>query len=76
MSDFIKAVCATEDDRPLLERVNAADFDEAAWLADMSAALAAEGFSDPDTMARDLLESRRHPEQVCSMEDIFAEFGL
>lgn len=44
MSDFIKAVCATEDDRPLLERVNDADFDEAAWLADMSAALAAEGF--------------------------------
>ena len=52
------------------------DFDESSWLADMSEALAAEGFSDPDTMARDLLESRRHPEQVCSMEDVFAEFGL
>ena len=42
----------------------------------MSDALAAEGFADSDAMARDLLESRRHPEQVCSLEDVFAEFGL
>lgn len=52
------------------------DFDELSWLAAMSDALAAEGFADSDAMARDLLESRRHPEQVCSLEDVFAEFGL
>ena len=52
------------------------EFDELSWLVDMSEALAAEGFADSDAMARVLLESRRHPEQVCSMEDVFAEFGL
>ena len=52
------------------------DFDELSWLVDMSEALAAEGFADSDAMARVLLERRRHPEQVCSMEDVFAEFGL
>lgn len=52
------------------------EFDESFWLAAMSEALAAEGFADLDAMDRDLLESRRHPECVCSMEDVFAEFGL
>lgn len=46
------------------------EFDESSWLAAMSEALAAEGFADLDAMDRDLLESRRHPECVCSMEDV------
>lgn len=50
------------------------EFDESSWLAAMSEALAAEGFADLDAMDRDLLESRRHPECVCSMEDVLV-FG-
>lgn len=79
MSDFITAICDFEDDdaRPLSERVNDADFDEAAWLAQATEDARAEGFSDPERVARNYLYTLRHPfEERVPLEDVFAEFGL
>lgn len=76
MSDFITAICDFEDDdaRPLSERVNDADFDEAAWLAQATEDARAEGFADPERVARNYLYTLRHPfEERVPLEDVLAK---
>jgi hypothetical protein len=78
MSDFITAICDFEDDdaRPLSERVNDADFDEAAWLAQATEDARAEGFSDPERVARNYLYTLRHPfEERVPLEDVLAKYS-
>lgn len=56
------------------ERVNDADFDEAAWLAQATEDACAEGFSDPERVARNYLYTLRHPfEERVPLEDVLAE---
>lgn len=56
------------------ERVNDADFDEAAWLAQATEDARAEGFADPERVARNYLYTLRHPfEERVPLEDVLAK---
>ena len=75
MGEFVKAICDLDDDlRPLSERVNDADFDEAAWLAQATEDARAEGFADPERVARNYLYTLCHPfEERVPLEDVLAK---
>lgn len=77
MSDFITAICDFEDDdaRPLSERVNDADFDEAAWLAQATEDARAEGFANPREVAVSCLDVlRKRPMKTITLSEFLSKY--
>ena len=76
MSDFVKAICDFDDDlRPLSERVNDADFDEAAWLAQATEDARAEGFDNPREVAVSCLDVlRKRPMKTIPLSEFLSKY--
>lgn len=77
IGDFITAICDFEDDdaRPLSERVNDADFDEAAWLAQATEDARAEGFDNPREVAISCLDVlRKRPMKTIPLSEFLSKY--